>query len=292
MKIVITGGKGQLGNQLKQILESGKSQLGDIPSVYKKNQLILVDVDDLDITNFKDVEDFLNTEKPDLVINSAAMTNVDGCEENKELAFKVNALGARNLAVCCEHIGAKLVQVSTDYVFEGTGNKPYTEYDIPNPASVYGKTKYAGEQYVRDFCSRYFIVRTAWLYGEHGNNFVKTIMKLANEKESIKVVNDQLGNPTYAEDLSYHILKIAATEQYGVFNCTCEGTCSWYDFACEIVKLSGINCNVEPCTTEEFPRPAKRPAFSSLDKMMLRCTVGNEMRSWQDAIKCFMNNIK
>jgi len=212
------------------------------------------------------------------------------CEENSDLAFSVNALGARNLAICSEELGAKLIHVSTDYVFNGEGSTPFCEYDLPSPVSVYGKSKYLGEQYIREFSSKYFILRTAWLYGKNGNNFVYTMMKYGNDKGMLKVVDDQRGNPTNAEDLAYHILKLALTEEYGVYHCTGKGECSWYDFACEIIRLAGINCEVNPCTTEEFPRPAKRPAYSSLDNMMLRSTVGDEMRDWKEALNSFFES--
>jgi dTDP-4-dehydrorhamnose reductase len=156
---------------------------------------------------------------------------------------------------------------------------------------VYGNTKYLGEEYVKQFCSRYFIVRTAWLYGYYGKNFVKTIIKAAKENGKLDVVNDQRGNPTNAEDLAYHLLKLALTEEYGIYHCTGNGECSWYDFACRIVEYSNINCSVNPITSEKINRAAKRPSYSSLDNMMLRCTVGDEMRHWEEALKMFIKNI-
>lgn len=181
--------------------------------------------------------------------------------------------------------------MSTDYVFSGVGEKPLTEYDLTAPYSVYGKTKLLGENYVREFCSKYFIVRTAWLYGYVGHNFVYTMRRLGKEKDSINVVNDQRGNPTHANDLAYHILKLIETEEYGVYHCTGKGECTWYDFAKTIIELSGEECKVNPCTSEEYKTPAKRPEYSSLDNMMLRNTVGDEMRDWKDAIKSFINNL-
>ena len=195
-----------------------------------------------------------------------------------------------------EEIGAKLVQVSTDYVFSGVGEKPLSEYELTAPYSVYGKTKLLGEDFVREFSSKYYIVRTAWLYGYVGHNFVYTMMRLGKEKESLSVVNDQLGNPTNANDLAYHILKLIETEEYGVYHCTGKGECSWYDFASEIMKLAGRDCKVNPCTSAEYkamyPNSAKRPEYSSLDNMMLRCTIGDEMRDWKDALKTFMDNVE
>ncbi|OOM81530.1 dTDP-4-dehydrorhamnose reductase [Clostridium puniceum] len=288
MKILITGSKGQLGNELQHIIKCGKSEISEISENIRNSEVIALDVDVLDITNLNQVKEKLNDWKPDVVINCAAATNVDGCESNEDFAFKVNSIGPRNLAMACEKINAKLVQVSTDYVFSGVGNKPLTEYDLTVPYSLYGKTKLLGEKYVQEFCSKSFIVRTAWLYGYVGHNFVYTMMKLGKEKDVIKVVNDQRGNPTHANDLAYHILKIIETEKYGIYHCSGKGECSWYDFAKMIIELSGEKCEVKPCTSEEYKTPAKRPEYSSLDNMMLRCTVGDEMRDWQDAIKSFV----
>ena len=290
MKILITGSNGQLGNELQSIIKSGKAEIGSVSENIKNSEVIALDVDKLDITSLENVKNVLNEEKPDVVINCAAATNVDGCESNEDFAFKVNSLGARNLAMICEEIGAKLVQVSTDYVFSGVGEKPLTEFDLTAPYSVYGKTKLLGENYVKEFCSKYYIVRTAWLYGYVGHNFVYTMMRLGKEKESLNVVNDQKGNPTHANDLAYHILKLIETEEYGIYHCTGKGECTWYDFAKEIMELAGNKCIVNPCTSEEYKTPAKRPEYSSLDNMMLRCTIGDEMRDWKEALKSFFKN--
>ncbi|MBW6410301.1 dTDP-4-dehydrorhamnose reductase [Clostridium weizhouense] len=291
MKIVITGCKGQLGTELQDIIKKGYGEIGEISKGLKKAEIIAVDVDELDITDLEEVENKITFFNPDVVINCAAATNVDGCESNRDFAFKVNSLGPRNLAIACEKVRAKLVQVSTDYVFSGVGETPLTEYDLTNPYSVYGKTKLLGEQYVREFSSKYFIVRTAWLYGYVGHNFVYTMRKLGKERDSINVVNDQRGNPTHANDLAYHILKLIETEEYGVYHCTGKGECTWYDFAKMIIELSGEKCEVNPCTSEEYKTPAKRPEYSSLDNMMLRNTVGDEMRDWKEAIKSFIENL-
>ena len=291
MKILITGSKGQLGNELQDIINKGYAEIGKVSDNIKNSEVIALDVEELDITKLDEVNRVLTDVKPDVVINCAAATNVDGCESNEDFAFKVNSIGPRNLAIICEKIGAKLVQVSTDYVFSGVGEKPLTEYDLTAPYSVYGKTKLLGENYVREFSSKYFIVRTAWLYGYVGHNFVYTMRRLGKEKDSINVVNDQRGNPTHANDLAYHILKLIETEEYGVYHCTGKGECTWYDFAKTIIELSGEECKVNPCTSEEYKTPAKRPEYSSLDNMMLRNTVGDEMRDWKDAIKSFINNL-
>ena len=291
MKIVITGSKGQLGTQLQKILKDGYSEIGAIPEALKGCEVIPIDIDELDITDKNAVCEFIGKHKPDAVINCAAMTNVDACQTEFEIAMKVNAIGPRNLAIACKENGAKLLHVSTDYVFGGTGTVPYREWDICNPQSVYGASKYLGEQYVREFCDKYFIVRTSWLYGYIGKNFVKTMVRLGKSRDSISVVNDQRGNPTNAEDLAHHLLKLAVCEEYGVYHCTGEGECTWYDFACKIMEEFGIDCKVNPCTSDEFPSPTKRPEFSSLDNLMLKCTVGNEMRNWEDALKEYAKNI-
>lgn len=295
MKILITGGNGQLGNELKSILTTGMAEIGKSPIDVSNVEAIYTDADELDITNLKEVKEVVAKEKPDVIINCAAYTNVDGCESNQDAAFKVNALGPRNLAIAAEMVGAKLVHVSTDYVFPGVGTVPLKEFDATNPVSTYGTTKLLGEEYVREFSTKYYIVRTAWLYGYVGKNFVYTMMRLAKANDKITVVNDQRGNPTNANDLAYHILKLIGTEEYGVYHCTANGECSWYDFASKIVAMSGEDCVVEPCTSEEYaamyPNSAKRPEYSSLDNMMLRCTVGDEMRNWQDAIETFMNKV-
>lgn len=292
MNVLITGSNGQLGRELAKNLANGYTELGPIPEELQGTQVVCVDVDEMDITNYDAVVDLVEELSLDVIFNCAAYTNVNGCETDSDTAFRVNALGARNLAMAAERFGAKLIHVSTDYVFSGEGNTPRSEWDLCNPQSVYGKTKYLGEQYVRDFCKRYFIVRTAWLYGYEGNNFVKTIMRIAREKGSATVVNDQFGNPTNAADLAHHLLKLAVTEQYGLYHCTGTGECSWYDFACKIVEYAGIPATVSPCTTAEYPTPAKRPAYSSLDNRMLRNTVGDEMRPWEEALRYFITHLE
>lgn len=292
MKILITGGKGQLGNELLRIIKSGQAEIGPLEKA-KEYEVVSYDVDKLDISDLNKVREILNLEKPNVVINCAACTNVDGCESNEELAFKVNSLGPRNLAMISEEIDAKLVQVSTDYVFSGEEREvPFREYDLTSPYSVYGKTKLMGEEFVKQYSKKAFIVRTSWLYGYVGHNFVYTMRRLGSEKEFLTVVNDQKGNPTHANDLAYHILKLIETEEYGVYHCTGKGECTWYDFAKKIMELSKLNCDVRPCTSEEFKTPAKRPEYSSLDNMMLRCTIGDEMRNWEEAIESFIKKLK
>lgn len=289
MKILITGSNGQLGNELAAMLKTGEAGIGKISEQYKGCEIIAVDVDVLDITDFSAVDAFCGEHKPDIIINCAAMTNVDGCETNFEAAMKVNAIGPRNLAMAAERYGAKLVHISTDYVFKGDGSTPRCEWDTTGPNTVYGKSKLLGEKYVEQFSTRYFILRTAWLYGLIGKNFVKTMRRLGNMNEITTVVDDQRGNPTNANDLAYHILKLAVTEEYGIYHCTGEGECSWADFAAIVMELSGCKGKVAKCTTEEYsakyPASAPRPLYSSLENLMLKCTVGNEMRDWQTALK-------
>lgn len=291
MKLLITGGNGQLGCQIKSIIEKNCSDIGKLDERFKACEFRFVGCNELDITDYNEVNSYISFFKPDVIINCAAYTNVDGCESDKEKALKVNAIGPRNLAIASERCGAKLLHVSTDYVFSGEGNVPFKEYDTTNPVSVYGKTKLLGEQYVRENCSRYFIVRTAWLYGEWGKNFVYTIIKAAKEKGHLYVVDDQRGNPTYAEDLAHHILKVVLTDEYGIYHCTGIGECSWYDFACKIIELSGIDCVVNPTTSDKINRAAKRPSYSSLDNMMLRVISCDEMRPWQEALQSFIKKV-
>lgn len=296
MKILITGANGQLGAELQKQLAAGESELGRLPDAVQNAAVTAVDVDKLDITDLAAVRAFVREEKPDVIINSAAFTNVDGCETNRDAAFAVNAIGPRNLAMAAEETGAKLVHVSTDYVFSGAenGGIPLDETARTNPVSAYGSTKLLGEEYVRQFCHRSFVVRTAWLYSYTGKNFVFTMMNAGKKFGALTVVDDQRGNPTNAVDLAHHLLKLAASEEYGLYHCTGEGVCSWYEFACEIIRLSGTPATVAPCTSAEYaaknPAAANRPAWSALENRMLACTVGNEMRDWKDALACFMKN--
>jgi len=290
MRILITGAGGQVGSQLINILNKGRSEIGEIPNQLKDAEVIGKTSKDLDISNLDNVKRTISKLKPDVVINAAAYTNVDACETNEELAFRVNAFGAKNLAVSCEEIGSKLVHISTDYVFNGEGNIPFNENNEPSPQSVYGKSKYMGDKFVSKFSSKYFIVRPSWVYGYNGKNFVYSIINYAKAMGNLKVVNDQIGNPTNAEDLSHHILKLITTEKYGVYNCSGRGECTWYDFACKIIELSKIQCTVTPCSSNEYPTQAKRPTYSSLNNTKLEIAVGNEMRHWEEALKAFIKN--
>lgn len=292
MKILITGSGGQLGTELCGCFERGFTELGVPDILKKKNEIFAADIGELDISDLVAVTKLMNEQRFDAVINCAAYTNVNGCETNRDTAFGANALGPRNLAIASDKIGAKLIHISTDYVFSGSGDSPYTEWDKCDPQSVYGKSKLLGEQYVQTLCRKYFIVRTAWLYGKTGNNFVKTMLRINREKGECRVVDDQFGNPTNAADLAHHIIKLLETEQYGIYHGTGNGICSWFEFAKKIVELAEIKSEVMPCSTEEYPAPAKRPAFSALDNMMFRNTVGDEFRSWDKALESFFGVIR
>ena len=291
MNILICGANGQLGVELQRVLKSGISDIGSISNIYHNAHIFCTDTEELDITNAEAVSAFIGGNSFDLIINCAAMTNVDGCEEHEEIAYRVNALGALNLAQAAETNGAKLVQISTDYVFSGDEGKEYIETDDPGPHSAYGQTKLASENLTLSACTSSFIVRTAWLFGAQGPNFVRTILKLAKENGEITVVDDQFGNPTYAYDLAYEILQIAATNEYGLYHCTNNGICSWFEFASAIVDGAGLECKKTPCTTEQFPRLAKRPAFAPLKNKRLQDTIGDEMRDWQDALAAYLQRI-
>ncbi len=278
MKILITGSNGQLGLELQQQLAQDT----------KKYKVISTDYESLDITNLNQVKAELLLERPDIVINCAAHTAVDKCEEDIENAYKINAIGPKHLAIGCDEIGAKLVQVSTDYVFSGDIPGARREDDVTGPQSIYGTSKLLGEEYVKTFCKKHFIVRTAWLYGE-GNNFVRTMLKLAETHKELNVVGDQFGSPTSTKDLAKAIIELMDTEYYGTFHGTCEGECSWYDFACKIFELKGVDVKVNKVTSEEFIRPAKRPKYSVLDNFMLKLYGLNSFRSWEEALEEYLS---
>lgn len=275
-KIIITGCNGQLGHAMNKRYEAGTEY-----------ECVNTDVGELDITDVDAVLQFVREVKPYAIVNCAAYTDVNKCESEKDLAFRINAIGPRNLAIAASETGAKLVQVSTDYVFPGTENRELNEFDAVGPVSAYGSGKLAGEQFVRDFGSRYFIIRTAWLYGE-GKNFVRTMLKLSETNDKVRVVKDQIGNPTSADELAAAIAYLLPTDNYGLFHGTCEGCCSWAEFTSEIFRLAGKSTEVEYITTAEYPTPAKRPAYSMLDNYMLRMTTDFRFAHWKDAIAEYM----
>ncbi len=272
-KFLVTGANGQLGRAICE-LYSGNPEV----------EIVKTDVAELDITDVSAVTAMIEEVKPYAIINCAAHTNVNACETDADNAYKINAIGPRNLSIAAAKTGAKMVHVSTDYVFEGNGTVPYTEFDDTNPLGMYGKTKLEGEKFVQQFTDKFFIIRTAWLYGD-GKNFVKTMLKLSETNDEVKVVGDQIGSPTSTKVLADIINELVFTENYGIFHGTCEGFCSWADFTKEIFRLAGKDTKVKHITTEEFPTPAKRPAYSVLENYMLKLTTGYMAPDWKEAIK-------
>lgn len=273
MKVLITGANGQLGRALQKVLI--------------EDELYLYDAHDMDITNFEKVEEIIGIKKPDVIINCAAHTKVDLCEEDVENAYRINAIGARNLAIASSKMNSKLVHISTDYVFEGNNPVALREDELVKPNTIYGKSKLMGEEFVKSLSKKHFIIRTAWLYGD-GDNFVRTMLKLSKQHKKLKVVNDQIGTPTSTKDLANLINKLIRTGYYGTYHGTCHGKCSWYNFAVKIFEYMKVDIEVEPCTTDEFPRPAKRPEFSVLDNFMLRIQGLDVFRSWEEAIEDYL----
>ena len=286
-KVLVTGCNGQLGRAIQ------KEYAGDVT-------FVLTDVAEgegitsLDITDIDAVMSLVLAQKPDVIINCAALTNVDGCEKMWDLAYKINAIGPRNLAIAATAVGAKLVHVSTDYVFAGTERTPRTEFDMPDPISAYGKTKLEGEQFVRQFAEKFFILRTAWLYGD-GKNFVKTMVRVAKTHDEVSVVCDQFGSPTSAVELAKMIHFLEGTDNYGIFHATCEGETNWADFTEAFYAKLGITAKVNHITSEEYtkmnPEAAKRPAYSNLDNYMLRLTTDQfAMANWEDALDVYLKD--
>lgn len=285
MKVLVTGAGGQLGKDVVSVLqETGHEILG-------------CDRQQLDITNLDQCYAVVNSFHPDAIIHCAAYTAVDAAESDVEGAYLVNATGTRNLVLAAEQVQAKLVYVSTDYVFDGNGQLPYHEYDNTNPQSIYGKSKRAGEVLTQSLSSKYFIVRTSWLYGVHGNNFVKTMIRLAQEKPLLKVVNDQKGSPTYTVDLAQFIGQLIETENYGVYHASNSGSCTWYEFTQAIVdeaaKILGvkIEAQLEPCTTDEFQRPAPRPKNSVMEHISIRVNGFQDIRPWREGLQSFLQEL-
>lgn len=275
-KLLVTGANGQLGREISNMYEKRDGI-----------EVVRTDVGELDITDVDATVKMVKEVKPYAIINCAAYTAVDKCETDVDLAYKINAIGPRNLSIASSETGAKLVHVSTDYVFKGDGTKPYIEFDTPNPNSMYGTTKLAGEKFVQEFSDKHFIIRTAWLYGD-GKNFVKTMLRLAQNGPEVNVVGDQIGSPTSTKVLADIIETLMWTDNYGLFHGTCEGICSWADFTEEIFKLAGKDTKVNHITSEEyanmFPASAKRPAYSVLDNYMLKLTTNHVAADWHDAI--------
>lgn len=273
MRIAITGSTGQLGRALIEVL--------------KEDEVLPLSKPECDVTRLDSLMECLGKFRPDVVIHAAAFTNVDGCELEPEKAYAVNALGTRNVAVASLECGAAMVYISTNEVFDGTSSEPYWEFDRPNPVGVYGRSKLAGEQYVREILSRFFIVRTAWLYYHGGNNFVTKIIRAADERGSLRVVTDEVSNPTYALDLAEAISRLIRTNFYGTYHFTNSGYCSRYDFARLILELSGRgDVPIEPITSREWVRVARPPLFTPL-RNFAGALIGITLRPWQDALKAF-----
>lgn len=288
-KIIVTGCNGQLGRAVNELLKGSEEY-----------ELVNTDVGaavsatpgarELDITDVKNVTEFVDEIKPYAIINCAAHTNVDACETQIDLAYKINALGPRNLAIAARKNDAKLIHISTDYVLSGTGDRPFTEFDPVGPNTAYGKTKLAGENFVKEFSDKHFILRTAWLYGD-GKNFVKTMLRLSEDHDEVRVVNDQFGTPTSAKELAKAILYLLPTENYGLFHATCEGSTNWADFAKLIFEKAGKSTRVTPVSTAEYNAPAPRPANSILENYMFKLTGDFMFADWVDALDEYMETL-
>ena len=285
MKVAIIGASGQLGTDICQAL--------------KGFEVLPLTHADIEITDMSSTKRILRQHMPDIIVNTAAFLRVDDCETEIDRAFAVNALGTRNVAVVAYELASKLLHISTDYIFgvlpekDAPRTKPYTEFDSPAPPNIYGRSKLAGENFVRHLCPRHFIVRTSGLFGvtgsiSKGGNFVETMLKLGREQDQLKVVNDQVFSPTYTKDLASKIAEIIVTDCFGVFHITNRGACSWYEFAREILGLAGLKTPLIPISSDLYPQEAKRPRFSVLDNYQLRLLGMDDMRSWQEALADYM----
>ncbi|MDN4620704.1 dTDP-4-dehydrorhamnose reductase [Paenibacillus sp. PsM32] len=282
MKVLVTGASGQLGVDTVKVIQA------------KGHEVFGCDRQTLDITNLEQCQQVITSFQPEVIIHCAAYTAVDAAETDIDGAYLVNAVGTRNIAVAAESVQAKVIYISTDYVFDGQGVQPYHEYDNTDPQSIYGKSKRAGEVLIQSLSSRYFIVRTSWVYGLHGNNFVKTMLKLGQEKPQLKVVHDQKGSPTYTVDLAEFLTELMVTEKYGVYHASNSDSCTWYEFTQEIFRQAtdildvDIQAVLEPCATSEFPRPAPRPANSVMEHLSIRTNGFTDIRSWQEGLNAFL----
>lgn len=279
--ILVTGVNGQLGYDVIKVLKERNIEC-----------VGLAGRKELDITDEKAVEQYILKLQPECVIHCAAYTAVDKAEDDRENCKKVNVYGTENIAKACKKVDAKMIYISTDYVFDGTGEKSFEINSNINPNSIYGKTKYEGELKVKEYLNKYFIVRISWVFGINGNNFVKTMIRLGKEKESLNVVSDQIGSPTYTADLAPILCDMAVSEKYGTYHATNEGYCSWAEFADEIMKEAGLGCKINPIPTSEYPAKAERPLNSRLSKDSLVNNGFNLLPDWKDALKRFLEEIR
>lgn len=280
MKVLVTGTKGQLGFDVMRELEK------------RGHDAVGVDIEEMDITNAAQVNNVIKAASPDVVIHCSAYTAVDRAEDEVELCRKVNAGGTKNIAEVCAELDCKMIYISTDYIFSGDGDRPWEPDDEADPLNVYGQTKYEGEQEVKRRLNKYFIVRISWVFGINGNNFIKTMLRLGKENGAVKVVDDQIGSPTYTYDLATLLVDMAESEAYGQYHATNEGICSWYEFAKEIFKAAGMDqVSVTPVTSDEFPAKAKRPSNSRMSKEKLIKNGFNKLPAWQDAVKRYIKEL-
>ena len=279
MKVLIIGAEGMLGHDLEAVLK-------------REHEVSTTTIHTMNITDLDKTVRTVGEINPQVVVLAAAYTDVDGSEERADLAYQVNVLGTRNVAVACQNTSSALVYISTDYVFDGAKGSSYQEYDPVNPLGTYGKTKYLGEVQVRDLLDRFYILRTSWLYGLHGPNFVATMLGLAEKMDQIKVVADQIGSPTYTVDLAEAINHLIKTPAYGVYHVTNSDHCSWYEYAQLIHQMKGVEVELQPVTTEEFGSPAPRPKYSVLDNYHWRLQGFPPLRSYKEALKDYLDLLK
>jgi dTDP-4-dehydrorhamnose reductase len=279
MRVLVTGKKGQLGHDV--LLQLEKRQI----------ECQGVDIDDFDLTDPEAVSGYIARYRPTIVVHCAAYTAVERAETERDICFAVNVTGTENIARACLKVGSALVYISTDYVFDGVGDRPYEVNDAKDPQSQYGLTKSLGEDKVREIIAQAFIIRTAWVFGKNGSNFVKTMLRLGQEKPEINVVADQFGSPTYTQDLACLICDMIMTAKYGVYHATNEGFCSWYEFACAIVEEAGLPAKINPITSEQYPTPVKRPKNSRLSKVSLDHAGFMRLPDWRDALRRYIMEI-
>ncbi|WP_097002675.1 dTDP-4-dehydrorhamnose reductase [Lacrimispora amygdalina] len=280
MKVLVTGVKGQLGYDVVNELKK------------RNHEAVGVDIEEMDITDGESVNRVIREAAPDAVIHCAAYTAVDAAEDNEDICRKVNARGTGNIARVCKELDIRMMYISTDYVFNGQGTRPWEPDDHREPLNVYGQTKYEGELEVEEKLAKYFIVRIAWVFGVNGKNFIKTMLNLGKTRDKLNVVADQIGSPTYTFDLARLLVDMIETEKYGRYHATNEGLCSWYDFACEIFKQAGMKVAVEPVTSDQFPVKAKRPMNSRMSKDKLKENGFQPLPSWQDALRRYLTVIE